>query len=100
MGFDAVGVVELGLSGSVDEDVRSAAIDRGRVLITLDGDFSNILRFSPRGTPGVIRLRINPPTEAAIMARLQQVLPVLRSTEIRDSIVVVDAERIRVRLIS
>jgi hypothetical protein len=36
---------------------------RGYRLLTLDADFGNILRFPPAGTPGVIRLKIHPPTE-------------------------------------
>ena len=44
LGHDAVSVVELGLSGSADPVVRLAAIESGRILITLDGDFANMLR--------------------------------------------------------
>ena len=74
LGHDAVSIVELGLSGAEDPVVREAAIKDGRTLITLDGDFANVLRFPPADTPGVIRLRIHPPIEAAVAAALRTVI--------------------------
>jgi len=47
------------------------AIESGRILLTLDADFGNILRFPTAGTPGVIRLKIHPPTEEAIREQIQ-----------------------------
>ena len=35
-GHDAVAVLDIGLSGASDSEVRAAAIREGRVLITLD----------------------------------------------------------------
>jgi predicted nuclease of predicted toxin-antitoxin system len=52
-GHDAVAVAEEDLNGASDPLVRSAAIRSGRVLVTLDGDFGNIIRYPPQGTPGV-----------------------------------------------
>jgi predicted nuclease of predicted toxin-antitoxin system len=51
---DAVSVVELGLSGAADLVVRAAAIEAGRVLLTLDADFGNVLRYPPAAIRGVI----------------------------------------------
>ena len=70
LGHDAVSVLELGLSGADDSLVRVAAMEGGRILVTLDGDFANILRYPPAGTPGVVRFRLHPPTEKAIDAAL------------------------------
>ena len=77
-GHDAAAVVEMGLSGADDAVVRATAIESGRILVTLDGDFANVLRYPPSGTPGVIRLRIHPPTEEAIATstlKLEMSLP-------------------------
>jgi len=65
-GYDAISVTEAGLSGEPDSIVREFAIESGRVLVTLDADFANILRFPPAGTPGIIRLKIHPPTQETI----------------------------------
>jgi predicted nuclease of predicted toxin-antitoxin system len=60
-GLDAVAIVEAGLSGASDG-----------ILITLDGDFANVLRFPPDSTPGVVRLRLRQPTENAITLALKK----------------------------
>jgi len=72
LGHDAVSVVEMGLSGADDDVVRTAAIEGGRVLVTLDGDFANVLRYPPAATPGVVRFRLHPPTEQAIVRCLSE----------------------------
>jgi predicted nuclease of predicted toxin-antitoxin system len=71
LGHDAVSVLALGLAGADDLAVRAAAIEADRILVTLDGDFANALRFPPGPTPGVIRLRLHPATEQAIDAALR-----------------------------
>jgi predicted nuclease of predicted toxin-antitoxin system len=70
-----VSVLELGVAGASDPDVRLRAIATGRILVTLDGDFANVLRYPPSSTPGVIRLRLHPPTEEAISAALSWAIP-------------------------
>jgi len=85
------------LGGSTDSEVRTAAAADGRVLITLDGDFANLIRFPTEGTPGVIRLRLHPPTEAAIDAALRWTLSRLDGIDIKGKLVVVDGNKLRIR---
>ena len=51
-GYDAVAVVEVGLSGAPDEEVLHFAVAEHRVLVTLDSDFANVIRFPPDATAG------------------------------------------------
>ena len=97
LGHDCVSVVEIGLGGAADSGVRDAAVESGRVLITLDGDFANMLRFPTTGTPGVIRLRIHPATEAAIDSVLRWTLDRLAGVDIEWKLVIVDGDKIRIR---
>lgn len=97
MGHDAVSVVELGLSGAGDSVVRVAAIEGGRVLITLDGDFANVLRYPPAATPGVLRFRLHPPTEEAIETALRWAVARLADMRLDGKLVVVDGRKIRIR---
>ncbi len=94
---DAVSVVEIGLSGADDEDVRAAAIAQDRVLLTLDADFANVLRYPPAETPGVVRFRIHPATEEAIDEMLRRSIPRIAGIITSGKLVVVDERRIRVR---
>ena len=96
-GYDARAVVEEGLAGAADEQVRSHAIGTGRILVTLDADFANILRFPPAGTPGVIRLKIHPPTEEAIRDHLLRTLKALEGTPLEGCLAVSHGDIIRIR---
>lgn len=96
-GYDAVAVVETGLSGADDEVVRAFAIAHARVLITLDGDFGNILRFPVEGTSGVIWLRLHPPTESKIQEALARCLMFLKTEDLVGKLVVADEDKIRLR---
>jgi hypothetical protein len=39
------------LAGKTDHEVRRFAIETDRILVALDADFYNLIRFSPAGTP-------------------------------------------------
>jgi predicted nuclease of predicted toxin-antitoxin system len=97
LGFDAVAIAEVGLSGAADPAVRAFAIDTGRVLITMDADFANVVRYPAVGTPGVVWLRLHPPTEASIAAAVDRVLAKLGAENLSGKLVVVDQDKIRVR---
>ncbi len=97
LGHDAVSVVELGLSGADDSIVRAAAIESGRILVTLDGDFANLLRYPPAQTPGVMRFRLHPATEEAIDAAIRWAVARLAETDVAGRLVVVDEKKIRIR---
>jgi predicted nuclease of predicted toxin-antitoxin system len=97
LGHDAVYVVEIGLAGAEDRRVRSAAIELERILVTLDADFANVLRYPPATTPGVVRLRVHPPTEEAIDALLRRAIPRLAGISLTGKLVVVGEHGIRIR---
>ena len=77
--------------------LRAFAIESGRVLLTLDADFANILRFPPASTPGVIRLKIHPPTEEAIREQIHRTLEVLKDTPLVGCLAVSHGSVIRIR---
>jgi predicted nuclease of predicted toxin-antitoxin system len=96
-GYDAWAVVEVGLSGAPDEHIRRFAVENGRVLVTLDADFANVIRFPPEDTPGVVRLKIHPPTEEGIRQAIQRALLLLQNIDLAGRLAVVDENKIRVR---
>jgi len=96
-GHDAVAVVEEGLAGASDSAVRSAADKSGRVLLTLDADFGNIVRYSPKGTPGIIWLRLHPPSEVKIEQAIDRCIDKLGDEDLAGKLAVVDEDKIRVR---
>ena len=96
-GHDAVAVLDAGLGGADDAVVRQFALEQGRTLVTIDSDFSHIVRFPPENTPGVIWLRPWPPTEKVIENLMDGALRQLAGITITGKLVVVEPGRIRIR---
>lgn len=96
-GHDAVAVVEVGLSGAPDERVLRFAVENGRVLVTLDADFANVIRFPPERTVGVVRLKVYPATEEKIRQAIRRALLFLQNIDISGRLAVVDEDKIRIR---
>jgi predicted nuclease of predicted toxin-antitoxin system len=96
-GYDAVAVVEAGLSGASDERILDFAVKEDRILVTLDADFANVLRFPAEHTPGLVRLRLHPPTEEAIRDTLRKTLLLLKNIELRGRLAIVEPSKIRIR---
>jgi predicted nuclease of predicted toxin-antitoxin system len=97
-GHDAVHVRDVGLSGSDDRQVLAAADQTGRVLISADTDFGEILAASSAGRPSVILLRIADQRRARavaglVLASLDTVAPHLPE----GAVVVIGDDGIRVR---
>jgi len=56
-GHDSVTVREEDLHGTDDRNLYRLCISENRALVTLDLDFSNVLRYPPENTAGLIVLR-------------------------------------------
>jgi hypothetical protein len=85
-----------GLSGCNDETIYRACRDNGRILITLDLDFSNPFRFPPLQSAGIIVVRPPRPILPAIRATLASLLPQLKIRSPDRKLWIVEPGRIRV----
>ncbi len=95
-GFDADTVAAENLSGSSDDMIYETCQKVGRVLVTLDLDFSNPFRFPPATTEGIVVVRPPRPVLSAIRATLFSVLPQLKSLPLKGTLWIVEPGRIRV----
>jgi len=95
-GHDVSTVAMQGLSGSADVALYEACRAEGRVLITLDRDFGEILRFAPEDTAGIAILdcrgRLSP---ANILARIKELAAVLEAQAIAGQLWIVEPGRVR-----
>ncbi len=64
-GHDVSTVREQGLSGAPDEVIFQVCATEGRVLITLDRDFGEVLRFPPEKSAGIVDFGPRPPSQPA-----------------------------------
>ncbi len=91
-GFD----VARAARGSADEHVAGAARREGRVLVTFDSDFANVLAYRPAEFDGIVRVRIDPPFVSVVLAALNRVFKAFPTREsLRGRLVIVEASKFR-----
>jgi predicted nuclease of predicted toxin-antitoxin system len=96
--FDAVDVRDVGLRGRPDRDVFAFAVSEGRVLLTGDLGFGNVLAFPQATHRGVLVARFPSDTSArtlndAILAALRT----LTDEDVEHAVVIIEPGRIRLR---
>jgi predicted nuclease of predicted toxin-antitoxin system len=96
-GYDVMTVAQQGMSGVDDERVYQVCRDEGRVLVTLDHDFCQTLRFPPEATAGIIVLECRGrQTPATFVARIKELISVLQTRAIDHELWIVEPGRIRI----
>lgn len=97
LGHDVETAQEAGLSGHEDQELLQYAIQQNRILISIDMDFSNAVRFVPSTHSGIIILKIRPSTIDNVHQVLSQFLRGNAEEEIHHSLVIIDKTKYRVR---
>lgn len=95
-GHDVDSVLGEGLSGSSDGAVYEACVRERRILVSLDLDFANPIRFPPAATPGIVVVRPARPVLPQIRATLAAALPDLQTRQLDGRLWIVEPGRIRV----
>ena len=95
-GHEADSVVAEGLGGATDEQLFRKCAEVRRVLVTLDLDFADPLRFPPAGGPGIMVLRPQRNSIALIRKTLSAALPALERDRIEGALWIVEPGRVRV----
>jgi predicted nuclease of predicted toxin-antitoxin system len=94
---DTVHVAERGLGSASDREVLEVATREGRVVITLDGDFSQILALEGLVAPSVIHSRIQGLDRARLVDVLQRVIPPQLAELRAGCVAVVSSGSLRIR---
>jgi predicted nuclease of predicted toxin-antitoxin system len=68
-GYDALTVFDQDLRGHSDREIANLSQSEGRIPVSLDLDFSNILMFSPDKYPGLVVLRLPRQQKATAFGR-------------------------------
>jgi predicted nuclease of predicted toxin-antitoxin system len=96
IGYDVVTASELGLSRAQDSDLLKLAMEQGRIFVTRDRDYGNLVFVYGVGK-GVIYLRVLPSDMDDVHAELKTVLETYSEDELAKSFVVVEKGRHRIR---
>jgi len=96
-GHDAHTVIEEGLVGSEDGLIYRVAQDEGRIVVTLDLDFSDIRTYVPSQSRGIVVLRPGSQDKESVLALLGQVIPLFETEEIEGRLWIVGEDRVRIR---
>jgi len=96
-GHDTSSVVDQRLEGATDEALDQICRDEGRVLVTLDLDFSDIRGYPPAQSPRRIVLRVSSQEKSHVLAVLQRICTILQAESPTARLWIVEDERMRVR---
>lgn len=95
-GYDSETVLSEGLGGATDSSLAAVCLEEGRVLVTLDLDFSDIRTYPPEVYPGFIVLRIHNHSISHITVIMEKVVALLRKQRLTGTIWSVDERRVRI----
>jgi predicted nuclease of predicted toxin-antitoxin system len=84
------------VSGSDDSEVARKATSAGRVLVTFDKDFSNILLFPPERHAGIVFVRIRPPLIETVFSALVSLFKAVKHEDFKGKLFVLSVGRFRV----
>lgn len=89
-------VVEEDVCSASDEALIAVCRAEGRTLVSLDKDFTSILRFPPARYTGIVVLRLREPVRLeAIENALHRFLAASTATNLAGKLWIIDAHRIR-----
>jgi predicted nuclease of predicted toxin-antitoxin system len=84
------------LAGVTDDTLLEAAMTEARALVTFDLDFSDIRRYDPSGTPGVIVLRLRNQSLPPVRRVAAALATLLSSEPLAGRLWIVTEDRLRI----
>jgi predicted nuclease of predicted toxin-antitoxin system len=94
---DADTVRDEGLGGKIDEIIADFCQSEGRVIVTLDRDFSDIRMYPPDRYPGIIAISVTRQSKPRLLDILHRIVALLETEPLQNRLWVVEDGRIRIR---
>lgn len=95
-GHDTLTVHDQALHTTEDQALYEWCIAEERILVSLDKDFANVLRFPPQGTPGLVVLRGPDDLLPTLRILIQTLVQALSSDSPAGKLWIVEPGRLRV----
>lgn len=80
-----------------DEDISKIAQQEGRILLTRDLDFANILLYPPSQYPGIIVLKTKGLKTEAMKAILTSLIETMKPQEFKHSLIILEPHKVRIK---
>lgn len=97
-GIDASSVFAQQLCGTDDANLLEICKEEGRILVTFDLDFANIIRFKLDESPGIIICRFKRQVNFEfILHQCLRITEVVTNTDVNGKLLIIDEKRIRIR---
>ena len=96
LGHDVVPVARIGLSQAEDEELLRVAQEQGRIFVTRDRDYGNLVFIKAIKT-GVLYLRMLPSNQNLVHSELGLVLETYTEEDLRNAFVVIEPDGHRFR---
>ncbi len=97
LSHDVLDIKEQNLFSMPDYDIIQMAQNTGRILITSDKDFSNILTYPPSRYQGIIVLRLSRLTINGATKRVVGFLKTLTEEQMEGKLAIIEPDRVRFR---
>jgi predicted nuclease of predicted toxin-antitoxin system len=96
-GFDCHTVSDEELVGGSDDRLIEICRKEGRILLSLDLDFADIVTYAPIDYAGIVVFRLSRQDAVFVLSRLTEVIPVLADLVLAGHLVIVNDSRVRYR---
>lgn len=96
-GHQIISVRECGLSGISDKLIYEKAVAEGLVILTMDKDFANMVRFPPDRCGGIIVLKIYRFTVDETTAIFKRHFNTLSSDLVSKRLTIISPDKVRIR---
>lgn len=97
MGHEAIRSIEVLPEEAPDQEIIGYAVATGRVILTEDLDFSDIIALSGATRPSLITLRLTDASAGNVNRILEAALPALEGLVAAGILATVEDERVRIR---
>jgi predicted nuclease of predicted toxin-antitoxin system len=96
-GHDVLHLSEVGLHRLPDDQILTRAREEGRIVITFDLDFGDLLAAGGYSLPSVILFRLHDPAPLSVNSKLLEIISERGEDLERGAIVIVEDQRYRLR---
>jgi predicted nuclease of predicted toxin-antitoxin system len=96
-GYEVHTIRQESLQGATDQQIYEVCCREERCLITLDLDFSDVIRFPPQKTGGIVVIRVpRNPSLSLLESLVKQFLQAVEKMSIEKQLWIVEVGRIRI----